>query len=206
MFEKDHSLIADIAEKINGARHIWLAGSSISYISLNCGELVFVSNQEKYQVLGHRSVKWREEDFLNVTETAHDLAAEILEQVAEYEREDRPITSAETWLAEMTAFESRTHERFQQLWTDDYAKLEIQIWADVLESLENPIFRDLTVFLKCHLEEDGEPKDLPSKPHFRELLKSEIEEANALASFLANHSNEILCEGADWIPQWVEDH
>lgn len=206
MFGKDHRVIADIAEKINGARHIWLAGSSISYITLNYGELVFFSNQEKYQILGYPSVKWREEDFLNLSETAQDLAAEIVEQVAEYEREGRTIISAETWLAEVAAFESRKHERFQQFWKVDHEKLEIQIWADVLECQKNPIFEDLAVFLKCHLEEDGEPEDLPSKPHFRELLKSEIEEANALASFLANHSNEILREGADLIPQWVEDH
>jgi hypothetical protein len=206
MFGKDYRVIADITTKIHGAHHIWLAGSTIPYITLNFCELVFFSNQKKYQVLGHPSVKWREEDFLNVAETAHDLAAEILEQVAAYEREGKSILSAETWLAEVAAFESRKRERFQQLWKDDYEKLEIQIWADVLGTQENPIFNDLAVFLKCHLEEDRKPEDVPGKPHFRELLNSEIEEANALASFLTNHSNEILREGADWIPQWVEGH
>jgi hypothetical protein len=85
-------------------------------------------------------------------------------------------------------------------------KLEIKLWADHLENQDNPIFQDLTGFLKYHLEEDGEVEHAIEKPHYRELLTSEIEAANKLADFLANHSNDLLREGADWIPQWIDAH
>lgn len=85
-------------------------------------------------------------------------------------------------------------------------KLEIKLWVDHLETQDNPIFQDLAGFLKCHLEEDEEVENNAEKPHFRELLASEIEGANKLADFLANHSNDLLREGADWIPQWIDAH
>lgn len=85
-------------------------------------------------------------------------------------------------------------------------KLEIKLWVDHLETQDNPIFQDLASFLKCHLEQDGEVENNAEKPHFRELLASEIEAANKLADFLANHSNDLLREGADWIPQWIDAH
>jgi len=85
-------------------------------------------------------------------------------------------------------------------------KLEIKLWVDHLETQDNPIFQDLAGFLKSHLEEDEEVENNAEKPHFRELLASEIEGANKLADFLANHSNDLLREGADWIPQWIDAH
>ena len=85
-------------------------------------------------------------------------------------------------------------------------KLEIKMWAKFLETQENPIFQDLASFLNCHLNDNRVAESAQSNPHFRELLESEIDAANKLADFLANHSNELLREGADWIPQWIGVH
>jgi hypothetical protein len=90
-----------------------------------------------------------------------------------------------------------------RLWVDDIDKLEIKLWVDFLETQENPIFQDLAVFLNCFLNDDEEVKDDRNPTTFRELLPSEIDAANKLADFLANHSNELLCEGAEWITQWM---
>ena len=81
MFGDNFKVCMDIAENISGAHHIWLVGINSSYISLNSGELIFTSNQEKYQVLGHPFVKWNKEHFINIDETAKRLTGEILEQV-----------------------------------------------------------------------------------------------------------------------------
>ena len=85
-------------------------------------------------------------------------------------------------------------------------KLEIRMWVEFLEIQENPIFQDLASFLNCHLNDNKDPGSAQSNPHFRELLELEINAANNLADFLANHSNELLREGADWIPQWMAAH
>ena len=196
----------DIAENINGAHHRWLVGINISYISLNSDELVFTSNQEKYQVLGHPFVKWNKEHFINIDETAKRLTEEILEQVGEYKREGKVAITTKEWLAEVEAFKSKKLEWRKRLWVDDIEKLEIERWADFLGIKENPIFQDFAAFLNYHLDNDKEAENLPEKPHFRELLETEIDTANKLADFLANHSNDVLREGADWIPQWVADH
>ena len=206
MFGDNFKVCMDIAENINGAHHRWLVGINISYISLNSGELVFTSNQEKYQVLGHPFVIWDKEHFINIDETAKILTGEILEQVEEYKRESKVAISAEEWLAEVEAFKLKKLEWRKRLWVDDIEKLEIERWTDFLGIQENPIFQDLAAFLNCHLDNDKEAENLPEKPHFRELLKSEIDAANKLADFLANHSNDVLREGADWIPQWVGAH
>ena len=89
---------------------------------------------------------------------------------------------------------------------DDIEKLEIEKWANFLETQENPIFQDFAVFLNCHLNEDEDAESDQIQPHFRELLKSEIDAANKLGDFLADHSNDLLREGAEWIPQWLEAH
>lgn len=94
----------------------------------------------------------------------------------------------------------------RSLWVDDIEKLEIEKWANFLETQENPIFQDFAAFLNFHLDNDKGAENLPDKPHFRELLETEIDEANKLGDFLANHSNDVLREGADWIPQWVGAH
>ena len=206
MFGDNFKVCMDIAENINGAHHRRLVGINISYISLNSGELVFTSNQEKYQVLGHPFVIWDKEHFINIDETAKILTGEILEQVEEYKRESKVAISAEEWLAEVEAFKLKKLEWRKRLWVDDIEKLEIERWTDFLGIQENPIFQDLAAFLNCHLDNDKEAENLPEKPHFRELLKSEIDAANKLADFLANHSNDVLREGADWIPQWVGAH
>ena len=206
MFGDNFKVCMDIAENINGAHHRWLVGINISYISLNSGELVFTSNQEKYQVLGHPFVIWDKEHFINIDETAKILTGEILEQVEEYKREGKLAISAEEWLVEVEAFKLKKLEWRKRLWVDDIEKLEIERWTDFLGIQENPIFQDLAAFLNCHLDNDKEAENLPEKPHFRELLKSEIDAANKLADFLANHSNDVLREGADWIPQWVGAH
>ena len=206
MFGDNFKVCMDIAENISGAHHIWLVGINSSYISLNSGELIFTSNQEKYQVLGHPFVKWNKQHFINIDETAKRLTGEILEQVGEYKREGKVMISAEEWLAGVEAFKLKKHEWPERLWVDDIEKLEIEKWANFLETQENPIFQDLAIFLKCHLGNDKEAENLPEKPHFRELLETEIDTANKLADFLANHSNDVLREGAEWIPQWVEAH
>jgi len=206
MFGIDFKVISAIAENINGARHICVVGSPISYICLNQGELVFTSNQEKFQVLGQPSDKWRSEHFLNEDETAQDLEAKILEQVGRYKREGWTIISAEKWLADVRAFHLKERERIKKLLIDDPQRLEIQIWGDFLMSQENPIFQDLAIFLRCCLEEAEEMAGIPKERCSKELLRSEIEAANRLARFLAKHSNELLCEGADLIPQWIHNH
>lgn len=204
MFGIDFNIISAIVEKINGARHICVKGGPISYICLNQDELIFTSDQEKFQVLGLPSDKWRSEHFLNEDKTVQDLVAKILEQVGKYEREGWAIISGQKWLADVRAFNLKKQEWMKKLWIDDPQRLEIQIWGDFLRSQENPIFQDLAIFLKCCLEGDGEMADTPEEPYSKELLRSEIEAANKLARFLANHSNELLCEGADWIPQWIQ--
>jgi len=203
MFGDNFKVCMDIAENINGAHHRWLVGINISYISLNSGELVFTSNQEKYQVLGHPFVIWNKEHFINIDETAKRLTGEILEQVGEYKREGKVAISAEEWLAEVEAFKLKKLEWRKRLWVDDIEKLEIERWTDFLGIQENPIFQDLAVFLNRHLSdyEGAEGDQNPSQ--FRELLKSEIDAANKLADFLVNHSNDVLREGAELIPQWV---
>lgn len=206
MFGDNFNVCMDIAENISGAHHRWLGGINISYISLNSGELVFTSNQEKFQVLGLPSVKWNKEHFINIGETAKILTGEILEQVGEYKKEGKVAISAEEWLAEVEVFKLKKLEWHRRLWVDDIEKLEIERWADFLGIQENPIFQDLAAFLNCHLEEDEEVENNAEKPHFRELLASEIEAANKLADFLANHSNDLLREGADRIPQWIDAH
>ena len=203
MFGDNFKVCMDIAENINGAHHRWLVGINISYISLNSDELVFTSNQEKYQVLGHPFVKWNKEHFINRDETAKRLTGEILEQVGEYKREGKVAISTEEWLAEIEAFKLKKLEWRKRLWVDDIEKLEIERWADFLGIQENPIFQDFAAFLICHLDNDKEAENLPEKPHFRELLETEIDTANKLADFLANHSNDVLREGAEWIPQWM---
>jgi hypothetical protein len=87
----------------------------------------------------------------------------------------------------------------------DMRKVEIQIWADFLRDQENPIFQDVATFLDCHLDEGGN-FDNPKKHLFRELLKSEIESAYKLAEFFSHHSNDLLLETAEWLPEWVESH
>ena len=206
MFGDNFKVCMDIAENINGAHHRWLVGINISYISLNSDELVFTSNQEKYQVLGHPFVKWNKEHFINRDETAKRLTGEILEQVGEYKREGKVAITTEEWLAEIEAFKLKKLEWRKRLWVDDIEKLEIERWADFLGIQENPIFQDFAAFLNCHLDNDKEAENLPEKPHFRELLETEIDTANKLADFLANHSNDVLREGAHWIPEWMEAH
>jgi hypothetical protein len=126
--------------------------------------------------------------------------------VGEYRREGRVIISAEAWLAKVDAFELKRREWNNRLWLEDPEKLEIERWANFLETQENPIFQDLASFLNCHLNVNKAVESAQSNPHCRELLESEIDAANKLADFLANHSNELLREGADWIPQWMEAH
>ena len=196
----------DVAENLSGVHHIWVAGGNFSYIALNKGGVIFTSNPEKFQVLGQPSVKWNENHFINMNETGKRLAMEILEQVGEYKREGKVAITTEEWLAEVEAFKSKKLEWRKRLWVDDIEKLEIERWANFLETQENPIFQDFAEFLNCYLDNDKEAVNLPEKPHFRELLESEIDEANKLADFLANHSNELLREGAESIPQWVEAH
>ena len=196
----------DVAENLSGAHNYWRAEGNLSYVTLNRGELVFTSTREKFQVLGRPSVKWNENHFINMNETGKRLAGEILEQVGEYKREGKAFVSAEEWFAEINAYQSKMREWDRSLWIGDIKRLEIERWANFLETQENPIFQDFAEFLNCHLDNDKEAENLPEKPHFRELLESEIDEANKLADFLANHSNELLREGAEWIPQWVEAH
>jgi hypothetical protein len=203
MFGQSSKVCMDIAENINGAHHIWVPGKNVSYISLNSDELIFTCNQIKYQVLGHPSARWNTEHFVNIDETAKGLATQILEQVEEYRKEGRVIIGAKEWLAEVEAFYLKEIDWRNRLWVDDIDKLEIKLWVDFLETQENPIFQDLAVFLNCFLNDDEEVKDDRNPTTFRELLPSEIDAANKLADFLANHSNELLCEGAEWITQWM---
>lgn len=206
MFGKYFNACMAVAENLSGAHNYWIADSNLSYITLNSGELVFTSNQEKFQVLARPSVKWNESHLIDLDKTAKALAMEILKQVGEYKREGKAIISAERWLADLNAFESKNHQWDKGLWIDDIEKLEIEKWADFLGTQENPIFQDLADFLKCHLIDYKEAESDQSQPHFRELLKSEIDAAYKLADFLTSHSNDILREGADWIPQWMESH
>ena len=206
MFGDNFKICMAIVENICGAHHHLLAGVNCSYISLNPDKLVFTSNREKYQVLGHPFVKWNIEHFNDIDETAKKLAIEISEQVKEYEREGKAIITTEEWLAQVEAFELKELEWRKRLWVDDIEKLEIEKWADFLAIQKNPIMQDLAIFLYCHLDNDKETEDLPENSHFRELLKSEIDAANKLADFLANHSNDLLREGAEWIPEWMEAH
>lgn len=206
MFGNDFEVCMDVAENLSGVHHIWVAGGNFSYIALNKGGVIFTSNPEKFQVLGQPSVKWNENHFINMNETGKRLAMEILEQVGEYKREGEVIISAEELLAGVDAFESKKREWSKQFWVDDIEKLEIEKWANFLETQENPIFQDFAVFLNCHLNEDEDAESDQIQPHFRELLKSEIDAANKLGDFLADHSNDLLREGAEWIPQWLEAH
>ena len=206
MFANYSKVCMAVAENLSGVHNYWLPDNGLSYITLNDNKLIFFSNQEKFQVLGHPSVKWNKKHFINIDETAKRLAMEVSEQVEEYKRESKVIISVEEWLAEIEAFKLKNSEWCKRLWVDDIEKLEIESWANFLETQENPIFQDLAKFLKCHLDNDKEAVNLPEKPHFRELLKSERGAANKLADFLANHSNDLLREGSKWLPQWIEAH
>ncbi len=203
MFQNWVLVGATIADLLGGTT--LKLNKGIGYI-VSGRELVYISNSKKYQILGKESVKWSEEHFIGIDETAKKLAREVLEQVQEYRREGKVIISAEAWLAEVDAFESKRCEWNNQLWLEDLKKLEIESWANFLETQENPIFRDLASFLNCFLNDNKEAESAQSNPHFRELLESEIDAANKLADFLANHSNNLLREGADWIPQWMAAH
>ena len=205
MFGNHSQVCMIIAEKLSSSHHYYIAGKDLSYISLNTGELVFISNQEKYQALGHPSAKWDKEHFIDIDKTANELVMEILKQAGESEKEYKPILTEE-WFAEVGSFESKKCKSDIQLWADDSGKLEIQIWVNFLDTQDNPILQDLAIFLKYFLEGDVEVENIAEKTHYRELLGSEIEAANKLADFLANHSNDLLREGADWIPQWIDAH
>ena len=196
----------DVAENLSGAYNYWRADGNLSYITLNRGELVFTSTREKFQVLGQPSVKWNENHFTNMNETGKRLAGEILEQVREYEIEGKAFISAEEWFAEINAYQSKMREWDRSLWVDDIKRLEIEWWANFFKTQENPIFQDFAVFLDCHLDNYKDEENPQEEARPRELLELEIDAANSLANFFANHSNDVLREGAYWIPQWVGAH
>jgi hypothetical protein len=166
MFGKYFEVCEAVAENLSGVHNYWIVGRNLSYISLNSGGLVFISTQGKFQVLGHPSVKWNKEHFIDLDKTGKRLAGEILKQMGEYEREGEEIISANAWLAEVDAFESKEREWNKQLWLEDIKKLEIKKWADFLETQENPIFQDFAVFLNCHLSEDKDAESDKIQPHF----------------------------------------
>lgn len=206
MFTSYSDVCMAVACNLSGVHNYWLPERNLSYITLDGNELIFYSHQEKFQVLGHASVEWNEEHFIDVDETGKVLAGEILKQLREYEKDGKAIICAKAWLAETDAFAAKSYQWIKELWIDDIKKLEIERWSNFFETQENPIFQDLAEFLKCHLDQDREAKSRPDRLHFRELLESEIGAANKLTKFLGNHSNEVLREGAEWIPQWMKDH
>ena len=206
MFDKSFEVCTAIAENLTGAHHMWHYTTKHSYIYSEGGGMVFISNQEAYRVFGNASVKWNEEDFIDLDKTGKRLSGEILKQMEEYEKEGKANLSFEEWFTEVSAFELKQREWNKQIWVDDIEKLEVKRWANFLETQENPIFQDLAEFLNCHIDNDKQAENLPDRPHFRELLESEIAAAKKLEDFLASHSNDLLREGADWIPQWVGAH
>jgi hypothetical protein len=201
MFDDSFNVCAAIAENIVGGRHIWVPKSNLSYISLDGGQIVFMSNGEKFQSLGTPSVHWESADFIDIQRTAERLSIAILRQISVFEVGGKAISEDE-----QNVFKSHIGELDKDYWVNDIDSLEIEWWINFLQTQKNPIFQDLAMFLCCYLNIENESKRIQSNPHYRELLRSEIDSANKLADFLTNHSNRVLREGADWIPEWIEAH
>ena len=206
MIEKHIGLCTEVAANLQEVRQIWLPSKSLSCIETNQGELVFFSTRDRYQVIGRPSV-WLDDNFLkDMNNNAKTLANEITAQVASFRKDGIPIITTPQWLAQMDNFMSIKNERYESLNTADIELVETQMWVELLENQSNPIFQDLAIFLKCHLDSDREVEGSQDNQHYRELLESEVKIANQLAEYLHNHSNEVLREAAEWIPQWIVTH
>ena len=163
-----------------------------------CGhDLVYVSNSKKYQILGEEPVKWSENDFKNEKEFVQTLTNRINEQVRNYRNKGQEIMTLERYREVCDEFEAE-HK------ADYLERRELEMWSKAFNSDPNPIFQDLVSFINTHLE--IEEIDSISDSHYRELTTEELHDATVLARFLGVHSNDLLREGAEWIPEWIEDH
>ena len=206
MIEKHFDLCTEIAADLQEVRQIWVPSKNLSYIETNQGELIFFSSQFKYQVLGKASVRLDKNFLKDINVNAKILANEISAQMARFKEDKVPITTSQEWLAHVDSFMSMIDGKCKSLNEAYIWRVEIQMWVDRLQKEENPIFQDLALYLKCHLNSD---KDLegPKDNHYsRELLESEIESAKLLAEYLRSHSNYLLRETAEWIPEWIASH
>jgi len=206
MFRFHSKICMTIVKELAHSHHYYNPRTDLSYICLRNDELVFIATEKKFQILGQPSLKWDEGHLINMNETGKKLAGEILEQVEQYQREGEAFISAEEWFAELNAYQLKMREWERSFWVDDIKRLEIGWWANFLKTQENPIFQDLAVFLDCHLDNYKDEENLQEEAHLRGLLELEVDAAKILADFFANHSNDVLREGADWIPQWIGAH
>jgi len=206
MIEKHFDLCTEIAADLQEVRQIWVPSKNLSYIETNQGELIFFSSQFKYQVLGKPSVRLDENFLKDMNVNAKILASEISEQMARYKEDKVTITTSQEWLAHVDAFMSMIDGKCKSLNEAYIWRVEIQMWVELLENQSNPIFQDLAIFLKCHLNSNEDLDGSQDNHHCRELLESEIESANQLAEYLLNHSNDVLREAAERVTEWIASH
>lgn len=84
-------------------------------------------------------------------------------------------------------------------------RVEALIWMNYLLDRPNPVLVQGGLFLAERLEVDVEKKieEIPLM-ETASLDPLEMLEAQLLTNFFQQHSNELLRELADWIPQWLD--
>jgi hypothetical protein len=206
MFRFHSKICIAVAEKLAHSRHYYNIETDLSYICLNNDELVLIATKEKFQILGQPSVKWHQGHLIDIEATAKRLVLEVVKQVSAFENDDKSITTAKEWFVEVGRNSLKKVDETDYSCLESIKKLETQIWVNHLKNQESPILQDFAIFLCYFLSDDERIESSQSSPHYRELLESEIAEASNLANFLINHSNELLREGAGWIPEWIAAH
>ena len=195
-----------IAEELAHSHHYYNIERDLSHICLHNDELVFIATKEKFQILGQPLVKWNQGDLIDIDATAKRLVLEIEKQVSAFKNDGQSITTTKEWFVEVGRNSLKKVNEPDYSCLESIEKLETQIWVNHLKNQENLILQDFAIFLGCFLSDDERIESSQSSPHNRELFESEIDEASNLANFLIKHSNELLREGAGWIPEWITAH
>ena len=206
MFRFHSKVCMNIVEELAHSHHYYNIETDLSHICLHNDELVFIATKEKFQILGQPSVKWNQGDLIDIDATAKRLVLEIKKQVSASKNDNQSIATTKEWFVEVGRNSLKKVNEPDYSCLESIEKLETQIWVNHLKNQENPILQDFAIFLGCFLSDDERIESSQSSPHYRELLESEIAEASNLANFLLKHSNELLREGAGWIPEWIAAH
>ena len=206
MFRFHSRICMTIAEELAHSHHYYNIERDLSHICLHNDELVFIATKEKFQILGQPLVKWNQGDLIDIDATAKRLVLEIEKQVSAFKNDGQSITTTKEWFVEVGRNSLKKVNEPDYSCLESIEKLETQIWVNHLKNQENLILQDFAIFLGCFLSDDERIESSQSSPHNRELFESEIDEASNLANFLIKHSNELLREGAGWIPEWITAH
>jgi hypothetical protein len=84
-------------------------------------------------------------------------------------------------------------------------RVEGLMWMNYLLDNPNPVLVQGGIFLAKSLDVDVESEiEEMSMMKLASLDPLEMLEAQLLTKFYQQHSNELLCELADWIPQWLD--